>query len=90
MCHNVFRNFLYNTVCRKWSCIVIEWSVSCCTGHFIIGLLSNTFKVQHVQYLKRGSIRKGISEGGTSSSTYLYLWTVDAGVRTVEEHMTFH
>ena len=56
----------------------------------IIGLLSNTFKVQHVQYLKRGSIRKGISEGGTSSSTYLYLWTVDAGVRTVKEHMTFH
>ena len=56
----------------------------------IIGLLSNTFKVQHVQYLKRGSIRKGISEGGASSSTYLYLLTVDAGVRTVKEHMTFH
>ena len=58
--------------------------------YIIIGLLSNTFKVQHVQYLKRGSIRKGISEGGTSSSTYLYLWTVDAGVRTVKEHMTSH
>ena len=44
----------------------------------------------HVQYLKWGSIGKGISEGGASSSTYLDLWTVDAGVRTVEEHMTFH
>ena len=44
----------------------------------------------HVQYLKRDSIGKGISEGGASSSTYLDLWTVDAGVRTVEEHMTFH
>ena len=56
----------------------------------LIGIFSHTVKVLHVQYLKWGSIGKGISEGGASSSTYLDLWTVDAGVRTVEEHMTFH
>ena len=41
-------------------------------------------QVLHVQYFKGDSIGKGISEGGASSSTYLDLWTVDAGVRTVE------